>query len=64
MKKDSEFHLILIWRQGVPRLRFEPASDSEALSLPVFIKRTSRLAIGMINFGKQRKTCLLQKVKE
>ena len=51
-----------------PRLRlgYKPDLDLDpkALSSPVFIKRPNRLAIGMINFGKQKKTCLLQNAKE
>ena len=38
--------------------------DSTPRLSPPDFKRASRLAIGMINFWKQRKTCLLQKVKE
>lgn len=66
MKKDSESHCILIWGAGGLRLRLrlKPDSDPKASSPTVFIKRASRLVIGMITFGEQRKACLFQKVKE
>ena len=54
MKKDSR--VSLNFNLGDKGTKARIPTPPQALSPPAFIKRASRLAMGMINFGKWKKT--------